>query len=114
MVALFEKQVRTHGGSHMLLLQHIAKRGNPMVALTYIKNVRLLRDAFFSCMRCFVEQLRQVKSTVHLTGTPTEETKEALKRLLQPAAANHVSYTMGRFHRLTEVSSSPADAVNSR
>lgn len=39
---------------------------------------------------CF-EQLRKVKSTVHLTGKPTEETKEALKRLLQPSLKN-VSY----------------------
>eukprot|EP00904_Undaria_pinnatifida_P005569 jgi/Undpi1/2141/HiC_scaffold_12.g05527.m1 len=54
------------------------------------KNIHLVwmtRDG--GMVALFEKQLRQVKSTVHLTGTPTEETKEALKRLLQPAAANH-------------------------
>lgn len=32
---------------------------------------------------CPNEQLRKVNSTVHLTGKPTEDTKEALSRLLQ-------------------------------
>lgn len=37
-----------------------------------------------------VKQLRQVNSTVHLTGRQTEETKSALKRLFKPCA-KHVS-----------------------
>lgn len=33
-----------------------------------------------------VEQLRKVRSTVHLTGTPDGEIKEALQSLLDPSA----------------------------
>lgn len=33
----------------------------------------------------FLGQLRQVHSTVHLTGSPTEDTKVALQSLLQPS-----------------------------
>ena len=37
------------------------------------------------------EQLRKVNSTVHLTGKPTEDTKNALSRLLQ--SSKYVSRT---------------------
>lgn len=53
-----------------------------------------LSSWFCDTILCFVlsfVQVRQVNSTLHLTGTPTADTKDALRSLLKPPAF-HVSY----------------------
>eukprot|EP00904_Undaria_pinnatifida_P005570 jgi/Undpi1/2142/HiC_scaffold_12.g05528.m1 len=57
------------------------------------KNIHLLwmsRDV--GLVAVFEKQLRQVNSTVHLTGTQSEETRAAVQRLLR-ASAKNVSYS---------------------
>ncbi|CAM9160730.1 unnamed protein product [Ascophyllum nodosum] len=74
------------------------------------KNVHLLwlsREA--SMIAMFEKQLRQVKSTVHLTGKPSTETKARIMQLLSPSRAEVIFTAPGASTRPSSRSSSLSD-----
>ena len=74
-----------------------------------VQNGKRSHHCLFVAAACVDRQLRLVKSSVYLTGVPTEETKKRMVRLLAPSRRDVVrSLPLRRSSSLTQLSQSYA------